>query len=160
MFKDAAPSEWEAAESLYGVVLCAVAKARKSRSLVEWNKWLEQDLPRIVRTQGKLSLADMEVVMQWKITKGKFRPLMKLLRGNSNQAVEEATRTTFQLCDKRPQFRPPIEALCVLRGIGPATASAVLAHLRPEQYAFMSGESRYDTGSIHGSRIEDARVAT
>ena len=139
MFTEAAPSEWEAAESLYSAVVCAVAKARKSARLVDWNRWLEQDCPRIVKGTGKLGMADMEIVMQWKITKGKFRPLMSLLRSNSDQDVEDATRKAFQLLDKKPRFRPPVEALCSLRGIGPATASAVLAHVRPQQYAFMSG---------------------
>jgi hypothetical protein len=146
MFTEAAPSEWEAAESLYSAVVCAVAKARKSARLVDWNRWLEQDCPRIVKGTGKLGMADMEIVMQWKITKGKFRPLMSLLRSNSDQDVEDATRKAFQLLDKKPRFRPPVEALCSLRGIGPATASAVLAHVRPQQYAFMSGTA---AGSCH-----------
>jgi hypothetical protein len=43
---------------------------------VKWNAFMNSVLPKKARAEGKLSLHDMQVVMNWKITKHTFRPLM------------------------------------------------------------------------------------
>ncbi|KAL8593312.1 hypothetical protein ACOMHN_009965 [Nucella lapillus] len=71
--------------------------------------------------------------------RGKFRPrLQELAESNSAASVEAASKKAFKAL---PNLRSAIEALTVLRGIGPATASAVLAVGAPHLAPFMADES-------------------
>ncbi|KAM7370940.1 hypothetical protein PAMP_010449 [Pampus punctatissimus] len=77
--------------------------------------------------------------MEWKLTRGKFRPrLQQLVASNSEDTVEKCSRKAFSLL---PDVQAAITELSSLKGVGPATASAVLAAGAPEQAAFMSDEA-------------------
>ncbi|KAG8433390.1 hypothetical protein GDO86_017608 [Hymenochirus boettgeri] len=77
--------------------------------------------------------------MEWKLTRGKFRPrLQQLVSSNPDGVVESCTGKAFQLL---PDISAAIGELCQLKGIGPATASAVLAAGAPELVAFMADEA-------------------
>jgi len=60
-----------------------------------------------------------------------------MVASNSEEAVVEASISAFE---EDKTCEDAIKALTVLRGIGPATASACLAARRPERYAFMADE--------------------
>uniref|UniRef100_A0A672K1J0 Zgc:112496 n=1 Tax=Sinocyclocheilus grahami TaxID=75366 RepID=A0A672K1J0_SINGR len=71
--------------------------------------------------------------------KGKFRPrLQQLIGSNSEEAVQSSTSKAFGLL---PDVQAAITELCKLKGVGPATASAVLAAGAPGEVAFMADEA-------------------
>ena len=67
-------------------------------------------------------------VVAWKLgNRGKMRPLYAMVASNSEMAVEEASRDALRLVASSGSTESCCDALCTLRGVGVATASAVLA---------------------------------
>ncbi|KAI3972700.1 hypothetical protein MKX01_019358 [Papaver californicum] len=76
--------------------------------------------------------------MQWKLTRGKWRPrLLDLVSSLDGSLVETVSQKAFK---SLPDVSKAITELTVLKGIGPATASAVLAAYAPDVAPFMSDE--------------------
>lgn len=116
-------------------------------SLVELDQWKTEQLPKILQKRhqkGKLHITKDELVliMQWKLSVGKFRPtLPKLIASNGKTDVETVSADAFAffikecesgkltLADYQRIIRESLKILCVLRGVGPATASLVLSLL-------------------------------
>nr|XP_014338021.1 PREDICTED: uncharacterized protein LOC106701490 [Bos mutus] len=74
-----------------------------------------------------------------RLRRGRFRPrLQQLVAANSPELVVQHSAAAFRLL---PDMYAAVMALCALRGVGPATASAVLAAGAPEVAAFMSEEA-------------------
>lgn len=74
---------------------------------------------------------------------GTFRPtLPKLVASNSNELIKEATRNAFTLYDQSPTNIEGVVKMLSgpLKGIGPATASLILAVHDPDQIIFFSDE--------------------
>ncbi|KAM4025981.1 uncharacterized protein ACNLHF_026389 isoform 1-T3 [Anomaloglossus baeobatrachus] len=133
------PKKWQRVSDLYWEVVAT--KAAKQKRLLDLDKWYQEELPAIMaaRPQKLLTLEELETLMEWKLTRGKFRPRLKqLVSGNSAGTVESCSRKAFQLL---PDVSAAIEELCQLKGIGPATASAVLAAGAPDVAAFMADEA-------------------
>ncbi|CEH19058.1 UNCHARACTERIZED [Ceraceosorus bombacis] len=75
--------------------------------------------------------------MKWKLTRGSFRPkLLSLVESNSSVVVRETTCRAWREVQTSPEAA--IKALSELKGVGPATATAILCALTLGQYAFMS----------------------
>ncbi|XP_014822963.1 PREDICTED: uncharacterized protein LOC106903573 isoform X2 [Poecilia mexicana] len=73
------------------------------------------------------------------VQRGKFRPrLQQLAASNAEDAVQKRSRTAMGLL---PDVPAAVAELSGLRGVGPATASAVLAAAAPALTAFMSDEA-------------------
>ncbi|KAG8009114.1 hypothetical protein GBF38_011728 [Nibea albiflora] len=68
----------------------------------------------------------------------KWPRLQQLVASNSEDTVEKCSRKAFSLL---PDVQAAIAELSSLKGVGPATASAVIAAGAPEQTAFMSDEA-------------------
>ena len=73
---------------------------------------------------------------------GKWRPrLTTLVRENSDAEIYAATTEAFALLgDDDGDAAKALDRLCKLRGVGPATASAILALWRPATEPFLSDE--------------------
>ncbi|KAL3771246.1 hypothetical protein ACHAW5_006655 [Stephanodiscus triporus] len=102
----------------------------------------------------------LDVIVEWKFLKGKPRnALWPLLRSNADASVAAASRRAFAAADGIPktmsvdassdgddasryatEIAAAVSRLCEIRGVGPATASAVLCLYRPDVFAFMDDE--------------------
>lgn len=87
--------------------------------------------------------------MKWKLMRGKYRPqLLDLVRINTELAVKSTSKKAFR---KLPNLSGAITALTNLKGIGPATASAILAAAFPEQAPYMADESMLSTPGVEAT---------
>ncbi|KAK4971880.1 hypothetical protein LTR66_011394 [Elasticomyces elasticus] len=93
---------------------------------------------------GKAFLKKEEVLelVRWKLSHGTFRPtLMKLVASNSAEDIRSVTESGFTTyAASKEEHIKAITTLAKLRGIGPATASLLLASLDPATVPFFSDE--------------------
>ncbi|XP_047465244.1 uncharacterized protein zgc:112496 [Mugil cephalus] len=132
---------WRTVYEKYWSVVEVKAKGKKPGKLLNLDKWYQEELPALIssRPDKHVTLSDLVKLMEWKLTRGKFRPrLQQLVASNSEDTVEKCSRKSFSLL---PNVQAAIAELSSLKGVGPATASAVLAAGAPEQAAFMSDEA-------------------
>nr|XP_020032069.1 uncharacterized protein LOC109694499 isoform X2 [Castor canadensis] len=131
------PSRWAAVLARHGAVLRARSGARgRLEALDRW-----EELPAAIkgRAQKHVTREELQQLLAWKLARGRFRPrLQQLVAANSPELVVQRSATAFSLL---PDVRAAVTELCALRGVGPATASAVLAVGAPEVAAFMSDEA-------------------
>ncbi|KAF5903987.1 uncharacterized protein DAT39_006277, partial [Clarias magur] len=141
LFRCKDPAVWRGIYAKYWVVVEAMTAGKKgSGKLLELEKWYQDELPTAIlaRTEHFLTQPELVKLMEWKLTRGKFRPQLKQLIGsNSEEAVLHCTKKAFALL---PDVQSAIAELSTLKGLGPATASAVLAAGAPEEVAFMADE--------------------
>lgn len=82
-------------------------------------------------SKGFITQSELVEIMKWKLTRGKMRPLLKKIEALTENEVQNASyqainhlKTTIN----EQSIRSALEALSEpLKGVGPATASAVLA---------------------------------
>nr|XP_033818445.1 uncharacterized protein LOC117368823 [Geotrypetes seraphini] len=133
------PEVWRAVLNVYWDVI--KAKGEKQKKLPALDKWYQEELSAIVmgRQEKYLTRDELMKLMEWKLTRGKFRPrLQQMVATNPSETVESCTRRAFKLL---PDVEAAITELSQLKAIGPATASAVLAAGAPEEVAFMADEA-------------------
>ncbi|OCT64492.1 hypothetical protein XELAEV_18045590mg [Xenopus laevis] len=122
LFHSEDPKVWQRTSDLYWDVI--EAKGTKKKKLISLDKWYQEQLPPCIaaRPQKHLTREELVKLMEWKLTRGKFRPrLQQLVASNPDGAVETCTGKAFELL---PDVSAAINELCQLKGIGPATASA------------------------------------
>jgi hypothetical protein len=110
------------------------AKLVGSERLPALDTFVHAELPQRLAAQGHIDLPQLLKVVEWKMKRGKFRARNLWLVGQNASAVVQAA--SARAIAAMPDPRTPIAALCELDGVGPATASAVLAALRPDVYPF------------------------
>ncbi|MCJ8728374.1 hypothetical protein PDJAM_G00003850 [Pangasius djambal] len=142
LFRCEDPAVWRGIYAKYWAVVDAKAagKQKSSGKLLELEKWYQEELPAAIlaRTERSLTQPELVKLMEWKLTRGKFRPRLKQLIGsNSEEVVLRCTKKAFALL---PDVQSAIAELSTLKGLGPATASAVLAAGAPGEVAFMADE--------------------
>lgn len=140
--------EWERAYSHYA----AMIKAKGGAKLVALDN-RRDDLAGTWTAKSACMTKDhlLDVIIEWKFSKGKPRHALKpLLKSNSEASVAAAAKRAFDTADVIPkndasgkhtkQISSAINQLCDLKGVGPATASAILSLYRPDIFAFMDDE--------------------
>ncbi|KAK7919742.1 hypothetical protein WMY93_011026 [Mugilogobius chulae] len=138
------PATWRKVHQKYWDVVEAKSTAKTDKApskLLILDKWYQEELHACIsnRTERHVTHSELVKLMEWKLTRGKFRPrLQQLVESNSADTVETCSRKAFSLL---PDVPAAITELSSLKGVGPATASAVLAAGAPEQVAFMSDEA-------------------
>ena len=138
------PKEWTSFLDRYDEAIAAVSKRKKLKpnQLVEYDRWIRNEFPQQFTDGSATALcpSDLERIMQWKLWRGKDRPmLMSLIKQNSQSTVRAVTGSSIDLATQS-RWRDAVVKMSELRGIGPATASAILSHLHPEGIVFMADE--------------------
>jgi hypothetical protein len=112
----------------YLIVLEILARNPKKKNLVDLDKqWNDLSSKCASKDVFSLSLDDLKLVMDWKLQRGKFRPQLKsLIESNSDDNVQSITKEAFS--KKWPEN---LNILTKLRGVGPATATAILSLVDP-----------------------------
>ena len=122
----------------------AADRGKRGSSLVQDDQWLLHELRDTVasRDPGYLTQSELARVLRWKLAKGKFRPaLVKYVSELTDEAVRAASEKALgALGSADGGVIPAIKALSELRGVGPATASAVVAAVAPSEAPFMADE--------------------
>ena len=113
--------------------LKAETKAKKqAKEVIKLDRWYQNELPRTLHTRLEdgthLTYEEMVQTMKWKLARGKFRPnLVNLIQMNSQADVVKYTKEAFSTLGKKGDLQAAVNILCNMKGVGPATASAVLA---------------------------------
>ncbi|XP_010520796.1 PREDICTED: uncharacterized protein LOC104799833 [Tarenaya hassleriana] len=111
-------------------------------NLVSLDQFYRQELPSLLHQRDPnpyITTSELSELMKWKLTRGKWRPrLLDFVSSLDESSVKSASGKAFE---SLPDISKAVSELTVLKGIGPATASAVLAAYAPETAPFMSDEA-------------------
>lgn len=144
-FETATPKQFEAVLNLYDQALRLKAENKSSKpdNIIKLDKWYQNDLPKKIKSRGKdahLTHDEMVQTIKWKLARGKFRPnLVNLVMMNTPRVCIQETKKAFRKLYK-DDLTGAVQALCNLKGVGPAMASAVLAAGAPHLAPFMADE--------------------
>ncbi|XP_031125529.1 uncharacterized protein LOC116027902 isoform X1 [Ipomoea triloba] len=137
-FKCSDSGLWKEALSSYDARIEALNKP----NLLSLDAFYRNELPLLLRQRNPtpyLTTSDLTKLMQWKLTRGKWRPrLLDFVSSLDDAVVKSASQAAFQ---SLPDVSKAVSELTVLKGVGPATASAVLAAYAPDVAPFMSDEA-------------------
>ena len=124
--------DWHAALDRYVDTI----RAQQVNGLPEVDAWYCEGLPGLIaaRKPAYVTLAELERATVWKMKRGVWRERNRqLIRGNPSATVKRLSTKAFAAV---PDPRKPVDILSTLAGVGPATASAVLACFAPAIYPF------------------------
>ncbi|KAJ4744602.1 DNA binding protein [Rhynchospora pubera] len=131
-------AQWKAELEAYESRLESLAKA----DLVSLDSFYRKELPLLLRQRDPdpfISKAELVRLMRWKLSRGKWRPrLLDFVSSLEEEEVQLASKKGFA---SLPDLSKAISSLTVMKGVGPATASAILAAYAPDIAPFMSDEA-------------------
>jgi hypothetical protein len=110
------------------------------------SKYRYEEAPMLFALDGKrqMDLDAVKRLVQWKLRHGKFRPmLMKLVSSNDAEGVKQTVQEALATYRKDKDASAAVNVLIKLKGIGPATASLLLAVHAPDDVTFFSDEAFY-----------------
>ena len=160
---------WLRVYSQFSTALTFVSTNKPGKQLDELNEWLRIELPAILLSRSTtgscsgmfITLEELKKIMLWKITRGKFRPLMNLVGRNNDALVERVTKKAFEYLDQK-KYADSLKEVMQLKGIGVATASAILGIVEKDEFPFMSDVAfdactnmprKYDVASYYIMKI-------
>jgi len=124
--------EWhKALDSYRGVI-----EQQGDERLANLDEWYHGELRETLSQRNEPYILHEELVgiAGWKMRRGVWRERnRRLIEGNDPELVIQLSRKAF---GEVPDLRKPISTLSHLAGVGPATASAVLAAYAPGVYPF------------------------
>ncbi|KAL8492182.1 hypothetical protein ACS0TY_023712 [Phlomoides rotata] len=120
----------------------AAIKTLGKPNLITLDDYYRKELPNLLHHRDPdpyITTDELSRLMEWKLGRGKWRPRLLAFVSSLNDAVvTDASRKAFA---SLPDVSKAISELTVLKGVGPATASAVLAAYAPDLAPFMSDEA-------------------
>lgn len=130
-------NKWKEALSSYEARIESLNKP----NLISLDDFYRNQLPSLIHHRNPnpyIDTAELSKLMQWKLTRGKWRPrLLDFVSSLDDSSVKSASEKAFK---SLPDLTKAVSELTVLKGVGPATASAVLAAYAPDVAPFMSDE--------------------
>ncbi|CAG2101048.1 unnamed protein product [Medioppia subpectinata] len=158
-FSKATPKQWSYIWAKYSEVLSLKAEERNRKKggpqeLIKLDNWYQEHLPQKIHSRKDPHIIHEELVQiaKWKLMRGKYRPkLLDLVRINTELAVLTISKKAFRKMYHQKNLSQAINALITLKGIGPATASAVLSAAYPEQAPFMADECMLSTPGVEAN---------
>merc|ERR1712137_1227078 len=143
-----AREDWVASLNNYQHALESCAQKKKTaqarhnlHKLDAWMNCLQSKL----NQQKYCTLNQLSKLVEWKMLRGQWRPRnQQLVLSNDCALVEQLSKEAFSLAHKEP--KKAIGLLTKLKGIGPASASALLACYAPDIFPFMCDEALSDVG--------------
>ncbi|KAF8024675.1 hypothetical protein BT93_F1756 [Corymbia citriodora subsp. variegata] len=131
-------ARWTRALSAYSAGIESLGKP----NLLSLDDFYRRRLPLLLRDRDPdpfVTRSELAQLMQWKLARGKWRPrLLEFVSSLDEDAVESSSQKAF---GSLPDVSKAVSELTVLKGVGPATASAVLAAYAPDVAPFMSDEA-------------------
>lgn len=116
-------------------------KTLNKPNLIALDNFYRTELPNLLHQRDPspyITTPELSKLMQWKLTRGKWRPrLLNFVSSLNDDAVRAASQKAFGFL---PDVSKAVSEMVVLKGVGPATASAVLAAYAPDIAPFMSDE--------------------
>ncbi|KAG7156566.1 uncharacterized protein LOC121853418 [Homarus americanus] len=155
-FSQGTAAQFEFVHDLYeeAVKLKAEQKNKKAEEYLKLDKWYQKELPTKIKSRGKdahLTHEELCLCMKWKLSRGKFSPRLKdLIQMNTPRLCMAETRKAFRALMKKEDLASAIQALCNLKGVGPAMASTILTAGNPELCGFMADECLLAIPEIEG----------
>ncbi|XP_004498943.1 uncharacterized protein [Cicer arietinum] len=135
-------SIWKEALSTYSSRIQSLSLTKNKPNLISLNDFYCNELPSLLHQRNPnpfITTDELSKLMQWKLTRGKWRPrLLDFVSSLDNAVVKCASEKAFE---SLPDISKAITELSALKGVGPATASAVLAAFAPHLTPFMSDEA-------------------
>ncbi|CAN8270112.1 unnamed protein product [Cochlearia groenlandica] len=117
-------------------------EAMNKPDLVSLDQFYRVKLPSLIREREPspyITTSELSDLMKWKLSRGKWRPrLLGFVSALKDSLVKTASEKAFKAL---PDVSMAVKELVVLKGVGPATASAVLAAYAPDVVPFMSEEA-------------------
>ncbi|ODN06233.1 hypothetical protein Ocin01_00486, partial [Orchesella cincta] len=150
------PGQFRFVLSLYedALKIKAESKSKKPQDLIKLDQWYQREFPSKIKARGKdpyIIHDELVQCMKWKLARGKFRPRLKeLVTMNSPRVVEQESKKAFRALFKKEDLAASIQYLCNLKGIGPATASAIITAAAPDRAAYMADECLAAVPEIEG----------
>ncbi|KAM7206769.1 Protein of unknown function (DUF1479) domain containing protein [Rhypophila sp. PSN 637] len=95
-------------------------------------------------TAKPMEIDHVKTLVEWKLRHGKFRPtLMNLVSSNDPKTVKETIQKAVKAYQDKSDVSTALGILTQLKGIGPATASLLLAVHDEENVIFFADEAFY-----------------
>ena len=132
LWSASASAAWTVALNAYPSVIAQQDVAK----LPELDAWYRDELPGIIASRRlvHVTLPELVRVTEWKMYRGVWRaPNLVRVKNNPAETVIETTVRGFARC---PHPTQAIGEIASLDGVGPATASALVAALLPAVYPF------------------------
>ncbi|KAJ7647715.1 hypothetical protein FB45DRAFT_894244 [Roridomyces roridus] len=147
----------------YALALRSKEHVKTPDALTDLDAWLLTDLSaKIASSEPNVDKRDMQKLMQWKLSRGKSRPtLLALIASNPESLVLKSTSsalTTLRAAgDDLERGLLAVSQACAMKGVGAATASALLTLLPPHLLPFMSDEAAsFFTSTLGPIKYTDA----
>ncbi|PIN00106.1 hypothetical protein CDL12_27394 [Handroanthus impetiginosus] len=137
-FKSSDVGLWREALSSYEAAIETLQKP----NLIPLDDFYRKELPNLLHQRDPnpyITTDELSRLMQWKLARGKWRPrLLSFVSSLDDAVVRDASRKAFA---SLPDVSKAVSELTVLKGVGAATASAILAAYAPDVAPFMSDEA-------------------